>query len=163
MSDRALFFSAIDEVTTVRRDTLGALRWQNGALYKYVEIRNTATVAGVAGDPVAYFASTGFSNHRVVIHLADADTNPIPAGLLCGSVEGTANTSYYGWIQLTGLATVPTAVGSGIVGVPVYLTTTNKTLAKAAESDGGADYRTIVGILLTEAGANNKILCNFPH
>lgn len=160
------FNQALTAISTSPLDTLGDLRLENGVWYKYVEIRNaTATVAGVAGDPVGYFAGTGVVNSRVVLDLTDADNPPIPAGLLQGTVAGVHSppTSYYGWIQLTGPHAVPTAVSSGAAGCPVKLTTTDKTLAKVSEVDSTGAYQSVCGISIDASGANNQIICNFPR
>lgn len=167
MSLKKFFNTTLSEINTSPLDTLGDLRIEDGKWYKYVEIRNTtATVAGVAGDPVAYFALTGVANHRVVIDLSDADAVPVPAGLLMGSVAGVhtpTSVSYYGWIQLTGSAVVPTAITNGVVGRPVCLTTTDKTLQMGAEVDTLGPYKQTCGVELTATAANNQILCQFPH
>lgn len=159
MSDRQVFVSQLTEVTSEARDTLGALRWDGGKLYKYVQFKNvTATVAGVAGDPVAYAidSADGPENHKVVLDMSDADAQPVGAGLLVASVAGVAGTTYYCWIQLTGLATVPTAVTTGVLGSNVMMGTTDKTLVVAT------GVIRPVGVLCKATGANNTIICNFP-
>jgi len=162
MSLRQVFNTQLTDVDSSARDTVGSLRWENDKLYKYVKIMNTtATVAGVAGDPVAYFAGGANiqgEDARVVIDLSDADTIPVCAGFLMGTVTGTLTVAYYGWIQLTGAVTVPTAITSGVVGNEVYLTTTDKTLAKLVEVDSLGAFRRSVGVEITATAANNKII-----
>lgn len=162
MAYQDIFVTQISDVDSSARDTVGAIRILDNKKYKYVMIKNTtATVAGVAGDPVAYFpGAVDGTSARVVIDLTDADTIPVPAGFLCGTVAGTLTVAYYGWIQLTGQVTVPTAVTSGVVGNPVYLTTTDKTCAKSVEADSAAAYKANMGILITATAANNKVLAN---
>lgn len=159
---RQIFNSQITEVTTSPRDRVGALRWAEDKLYRYVKLLQTGgTVSGVAGDPVAYVAGGGGvdgESAQVVLRLAEADAQPVCAGFLTASVAGVANTSYYCWVQLSGVVTVPTAITSGVVGRPVMLTTTNKTLSIAAESDSAAAYKAVVGVQISAAGANNKII-----
>lgn len=160
MALRQIFRTQVTDVGTTAIDTVGALRYEDDKLYKYVQIKNvTATVAGVAGDPVAYAidSADGPENSKVVIDLTDADAQPVGAGLLMGSVAGVAGTSYYGWIQLTGLATVPTAVGSGVLGSGFMMSTTDKTLTVAT----GVIFP--CGVLLKATGANNTVFCRFPH
>jgi len=158
MSLRTIFKTQLTDVDTTAKDTVGSLRWKDDKLYKYVQIKNVTTASGVAGDPVAYFASTGFTNSRVVIHLADADAQPIGAGLLCGTVTGTGGTAYYGWIQVRGEGTVPTAIqGTPVIGSGVMMDTTNKRLTKAT----GVIFP--VGVALDTTAANNRIICNFPY
>lgn len=159
--NRMLFAQQLTEISTTRKEALGALVEVDGKIYKYVQIKNTtATVAGVAGDPVAYGSSNGYESNLVVVDLTDADAVPVGAGFLCGSVTGTAGTSYYGWIQLSGVVTVPTAITSGVVGRPVYITTTDKTLAIAVEADSAAAYKQTMGVELTATAAHNKIVAN---
>lgn len=163
---RTTFASQIGDVDTSARDPLGCLRWYNDNLYRYVRLQNeTATVAGVAGDPVAYDAggaSEAGTGARVVLDLTDADTVPVCAGFLTGTVVGTAGTAYYTWIQLTGVVTVPTAITNGVVGTPVVLSTTDKTLVQANEADSGADYKENCGVEISATGANNKIIARCP-
>jgi len=153
---RQLFSQPISEISTTRKEALGAVVEYQGKWYKYVEIKNSATVAGAAGDPVSYFAATGYDDNRVVVRDADADAQPIGAGILQGTVAGVADTSYYGWIQIRGVATVLTAVTSGVVGSGVMMGSSDKTMVVATGVIGH------MGILLTATTANNKILCNFP-
>ena len=156
---RQLFSQPISEISTTRKEALGAVVEYRGKWYKYVEIKNTsATVAGAAGDPVAYFAATGYDDNRVVIDLSDADTQPIGAGILQGTVTGTSGTSYYGWIQIRGVAMVLTAVTSGVVGSGCMMATASndKTMLVAT------GVISPMATLLTATAANNKILCNFP-
>ena len=166
MGFRQIFASSIGDVDTTPRDVVGALRFENDKWYRYVRLQNeTATVAGVAGDPVAYAAggaSQDGTNAHVVLDITDADAVPICAGFLTGAVDGTADTAYYTWIQLTGVVTVPTAIANGVVGTPVMLSTTDKTLAQANESDSGADYKETCGIEISATGANNKIIARCP-
>lgn len=54
------FVTKLTDVNSTAQEVLGTLRFEGNKVYKYVEIKNTtATVAGAAGDPVAYFAATG--------------------------------------------------------------------------------------------------------
>lgn len=156
------FASPLDEVSSVARDQLGALRFEAGSLYKYVKIRNvTATVAGAKGDPVAYQASTGYLANTVVIDLTDADPQVFAAGVLQGTVTGTAGTTYFGWIKIKGPATVVAAITSGEDGVPVYLTTTDKTLAKAVEVDTAGDYKQVFGICIDASDKTVVVDCPY--
>lgn len=160
MSDRTIFNTQLTDVDTTARDPVGALRWEGGKLYKYVLFKNvTATVAGVAGDPVAYAidSADGPENHKVVLDMTDADAQPVGAGLLMGTVAGVLATSYYCWIQLTGLATVPTAVTTGVLGSNCMMGTTDKTLVVAT----GVIHS--CAVLCKATAANNTVLCKFPY
>jgi len=137
------FQTALDEVTTVRKDQLGAHRYENGKWYKYLELKNvTATVAGVAGDGVAYGAAGGYTANKGVLDLSDADgTKALAAGVLVGAVPGVAGTSYFGWVQIKGHATLSIAVTGGVIGQAFNLTTVDKTFAvQAAVTDQKAGY-----------------------
>lgn len=151
----------LNEVTTYQREPLGLLMWREGKLCKYVKVRHTGgTLAGSAGDPVAYRASTGFLDNEVTIRLAEADGVPVGAGLLLGSVPGAVNTTYYAWIQLTGVATLNVApTGSPAAGNGLYLTTTDKTLARAVEGATSDPYRIVVAVFL----GSNRVICRFTH
>lgn len=138
-----IFASPLDEVSLVKRDQLGAIREEGGKWYKYVNIRNvTATVAGVAGDGVAYASGTGYLNNRVVVDLSDADaTKALAAGVLAAAVAGVAGTDYYGWIQIKGQRTLAIAVTGGVAGQGFNLTTVDKTFAvNALVTDQKAGY-----------------------
>ena len=138
---------ALTDVTSTATNALGTIYHDGTKKYKYVNIKNTtATVAGAAGDPVGYFAVTGYTNNRVVIDLSDADSPAFAAGVLCGTVTGTSGTDYYGWIQITGAATTVTSVSSAAAGAPFTLNATDKTFVKAAESDTAAVYKQVAGI-----------------
>lgn len=162
---RTLFHTAIGDVDTTQKETLGALRVEDGAWYKYVKILNdTATVAGVAGDPVAFTITVGgvtydgVGNHVCVIDLSDAATQPIGAGFLTGTVTGTVDVAYYTWIQIRGQVTVPTAVTTGVVGSGCMMATSasDKTLLVAT------GVIAPIAILTTATAANNKVLANCP-
>lgn len=90
------------------------------AWYAYVKLKNeTATVAGVSGDPVAYLGSPDVSVNNdeyntVVLDVTDAAAStPVCAGFLNAAVAGVAGTEYFGWVQITGLIITATALGGG--------------------------------------------------
>lgn len=136
---KEVFRSALTDVTSDLRDTLGDFRCEQSKWYKYVKLYNTtATVAGAAGDPVAYDSETGAEDNTVVIDLSDADNPPVCAGFLLATVTGTLLTAYYVWIQLTGPLTCVAAITNGADGVPATLSTTDKTLTVALASGTNA-------------------------
>ncbi len=154
--EQVLFQQNIGDSSTVRKDKLGALRWKDGVLYKYVEINNGTTVAGVAGDACVFHDATGYIENKASLDNSDADaTNPIVAGFLTADITGTASTSYYQWVQITGVVTTPLAVTSGAIGSGVMMTT-----------GGGGDKQLVLAtgvinscaVLLTASGANNKVI-----
>ena len=146
------FVTKLTDVNTTAQEPLGSLRFEGNKVYKYVLFQNTtATVAGAAGSLVAYFAATGYGNHRVVADLTDADSAVFVAGTTQAAITGTAGTAYYVWIQVKGAATLDTAVGSGAAGSPFYLTSTDKTAAiasAATQAIGGVSMNTTTGVVL---------------
>ena len=155
--DTVIFNQGLTEVSTTRRDKLGSIQFKEGKAYKYVKFQNTtATVAVVAGDPVAYGATSGYDNNLVVSDMTDAESQPVGAGFALAAIAGVLATAYYVWIQIKGLVTVPTAIGSGVVGSHVRLTSTDKTLGVQT------GVLNTMGVELTATAANNKIIADCP-
>lgn len=161
MALRQVFNTQLTNVDTSARDIVGSLRWEDEKLYKYVKLSNGTTVAGVAGDPVCYKsggATVAGTAATVSLDLTDGDAQPILAGFLTAAVTGTLNTSYYLWIQLSGVVTVPLAVTSGVIGSGCMLGT----------AAGGTDKTLIVStgvinagaVLLTTSAASNKVIAD---
>ena len=146
-----MYITGIDtsEWTTDARFKLGSLGMAMGAYgavtYRYVKLRNeTATVAVVAGDMLAYLASPVAGSgatlndefHTVVSDNTDAATKPIAAGMAMASVAGVLATTYYGWVQCGGFAIVnQTIAGTPADGDGLFLSTTDKTLTLATAAD----------------------------
>lgn len=110
----------------------------NGITYKYVKLLNeTATVAGAAGDIVAYLGSPGATeNYTVVTDNTDAATKPVGAGVLQATVTGATGTAEYVWVQVTGPFTAnQTLAGTPADGDAVFLSTTDKTLTLSTAAD----------------------------
>ncbi len=154
MALRQIFKTQITDVDSTARDTVGSLRWEGDKLYKYVSLINdtaSVTVAGVAGDPCAY-VDGGCSTNQVTLDNTSADAQPVLAGFLTATVTGTYNTTYYLWIQVTGVVTVPTAVTSGVIGSGCMMAAGDKTLTiTTGVIDSGAT-------LVTATAANNKVM-----
>lgn len=163
MAMRQIFKTQITDVDSTARDVVGSLRWENDKLYKYVKLANvTATVAGVAGDPVAYKATyaAGVALHTVVLDCTDADAQTVCAGFLAGTVAGVLATAYYCWIQLTGAVVVPTAIaGTPVIGSGVMMSSgsTDKTLTLVT------GVIKPIGVSTSTTAANNTIIaqCQF--
>jgi hypothetical protein len=147
-----MYITGIDPAadwTTVREFALGTLGAtvgpQGTKLYRYVKLRNeTATVAVVAGDMLAYLASPAAGSgatlndefHTVVSDNTDAATKPIAAGMAGAAVAGVLATAYFGWVQTAGFATVnQTIAGTPTDGDALFLATTDKTLTLATAAD----------------------------
>jgi hypothetical protein len=154
-----MYITGIDPAadwTSVREFALGTLGAtvgpQGTKLYRYVKLRNeTATVAVVAGDMLAYLASPAVGSgatlndefHTVVSDNSDAATKPIAAGMAGAAAAGSHNggtgstpISYYGWVQIAGFAIVnQTIAGTPTDGDGLFLATTDKTLTLATAAD----------------------------
>lgn len=146
------FVTKLTDVDTTDKEGLGKIRFQNGKWYKYVKLQNvSATVAAAAGSLCAYEGANGYSNNHVVVDNTDADSAVFCAGATLATITGTAGTAYYVWIQIKGLITLDTAVGSGAAGSPFYLTATDKTAAiasAATQSIAGISMNATTGVVL---------------
>jgi hypothetical protein len=141
---KTIFNTQLTDVKDYDAEGLGTLRFEGNKVYKWVKLRNvTATVAAAAGSMVAYLNETGMATNTVVVDLSDACNPPLAAGATLVAITGTLATVYYCWIQIKGLITVDTAITNGADGVPLTLTTTDKTLARANEADSAAVYKPI--------------------
>jgi len=91
-----IFNTVLTADDSTAQEELGAFRFENGKIYKYVQFQDAVTAA--AGAPCVM---DGTYNHKVTVDLSLGITD-CPAG-----VSLTANTAtYYGWIQTYGTATV---------------------------------------------------------
>lgn len=126
------FASKLTDVDTVQRDQLGTLRFEGNKVYKYVKLQNTtATVAGVAGDTVAYDNEDGLNNNHVVTDRSDAGSVPVGAGMLLAAAAGTLAVATFLWIQIKGPATLNTTIGgSAADGDPLKAGTTDLAFTK---------------------------------
>lgn len=91
--------------------TLGAIiQTQDGKEYKFIQYENAAAaVAGVAGE-VAYYAKIAVGDATGTIVTSDlTDSDAVGAGVLQASLtDGT-----YGFVQISGLATLSIALTAG--------------------------------------------------
>lgn len=127
------FVQALTEVSSTAKDQVGDLRREGNKTYMYVKLQNTtATVAGVAGDPVAYaVADSAADTPHVVTDHSDAAAVPVFAGVLVAAVAGVLATAYYLWIQVGGPVTSNPAV-VGTIGQAIKLAAADKTWAAMA-------------------------------
>jgi hypothetical protein len=150
------FQSGLTEVTTVRKDELGDIRWEGNKCYKYVLYNNGAgSVACIAGDAVYYYAvggtaTTGYADNEVT---ADRTDGVLAAGIAQGVIPDAG----YGWIQIKGPATLTQALTAGADG--------NVITAVGAGADGALD----VGAAVTDGSvgfafdaSGKHIVCDFP-
>ncbi len=127
---KRVFLTPLTAVETTDKEGVGTLRFEGNKIYKWVKLLNTsATVAGAAGDAVAYNALTGHSLSEVVSDIDDAEAAPIGAGILTAAVAGVLATAYYIWIQIKGPVTVlQTIADTPVDGQEVSMSTTDLTL-----------------------------------
>lgn len=162
---KKVFVTKLTDVRSTDVEGVNTLRWEGAKLYKWVRLQNvTATVAGVAGDMVAFFKETGGEDGRVVTDNTDADAKPIPAGMLLGTVAGVLAVAEYCWIQVQGHATVnQTILDTPADGDELALSTTDKTLAVAKYSGTTPN---IVRVLQPAGYGNDvsakKVILNCP-
>ena len=126
----------------------------DGKLYKYVQyVVGAGTVAAVAGNVVGYYAASGTSAGQIDIVTADvSDTAKAGAGVL----QSAPATSEYCWIQVTGPATLTTAVASGADGNAL-------TLVGAGDSTLDVSGAVTDAVCATAIDASAKIImCQFP-
>lgn len=129
---KRVYLTPLTAVDTADKEDVGTLRFEGNKVYKYVKLQNTtATVAVAAGDAVAYDAAVGHSVSQVVSDMSDADSIPVAAGIVQGTVAGVLATAYYCWIQIKGPSTaLQTIAGSPADGDHFSMSTTDKTLTK---------------------------------
>jgi len=137
------------------KEPLGSIRWQGNKCYKYVKLDNdSATVASVANDPVAYKAATGHSINTVVSDVTDADAVEVLAGTLQAACAGlhTGGTVYYLWIQIKGSVVINQAIAGTTPadGEVVCMDNLDETLdlRAAAEQDTFAVCQSVTGKLI---------------
>lgn len=123
--------------------------------YRYVQYSTGAgTVAAVAGN-IAYIqkvATAGTVGYIVTSDLSDSDE--VGAGVL----QAALTDDYYGWVQVTGPATITPALTAGGDGDPLTAT--------GAGADGTLDVSAAVTdcVCAYAIDASAKvIMCAFPH
>lgn len=142
----------IDTSPTFALGTIG--QDSNGYLYRYVKYEEaTAATAGVAGE-VAYYAKVATGDATGTIVTSDlSDSDEVGAGVLQAALtDGT-----YGWVQVTGVATLSIALTAGADGDP---------LTPTGATDGTLDVTALVtdAICAYALDASAKvIMCAFPH
>ena len=144
--------TAIDTSAKFKLGSIG--QTNDGKLYKYVKYEAaTAGVAGVAGE-VAYYATVAVGDATGTIVTSDlSDSDEVGAGVLQAALtDGT-----YGWVQVTGIATLTIALTAGSDG---------DNLTPTGAGDGTLDLVTAVTddicAVAMDASAN-IIMCKFAH
>ncbi len=126
-----------------------------GKKYKYVLHNSGAgAVAAVAGNVAYYYAPGGVSAGATTTVTSDlSDSANVGAGVW----QYAVTTAYYGWIQITGAATLTTALTAGADG---------NALTPVGATDGTLDVSALVtdSICAYAVDASAKIvMCAFPE
>ena len=140
--------TAIFKLGTVAGDIGGYGPQKN---YKYVQYEaGTAAVAGVAGEVAYYYGAGGTATNIVTSDLSDSKN--IGAGVLQAVMaDGT-----YGWVQISGPATLTIALSAGADG---------NALTPVGAADGTLDVSAAVTDAVCAYAddiSEKKIMCAFP-
>ena len=145
----------LDVIDSSIKFKLGSIgQTSDGKLYKYVQYEAaTAAIAGVAGE-VAYYATVAVGDATGTIVTSDlSDSDEVGAGVL----QAALTDGSYGWIQVTGIATLTINLTAGADGDP---------LTPTGSADGTLDVTALVtdSICATAIDASaDIIMCHFPH
>lgn len=117
------FVTRLTDVQTASegaKERLGAIRFDDGKIYKYVQYNGGAgSIAAVAGRVAALYAPGGASaGATTVVTMDTSDGSEVGAGMLLAVIPHLG----FGWIQIKGLATMTTAFTAGADGDPMTLT-----------------------------------------
>lgn len=120
------FVSAIGDIDTTIRDTLGSIRYDVNGVYKYVQFgasrTGQATAQLVVGDVVCYVIGT--TSDLDLLTLVDEPNSAMGAGVVVGYSTDTTGTTvkvtttggpYYGWVKIEGVITLSAAAGGSAV------------------------------------------------
>jgi len=143
---------------TAVSDTAELLLGQHGAvvgsptkLYKYVQYdTGSAGAAAVAGEVAYYYTLDGYKNNQVTSDLSDSIE--IGAGVL----QAVMTDGQFGWIQISGPATLTIALTAGADGDP---------LTPTGSADGTLDVSAdVTDNVCAIAGdiSDKEIICTFP-
>lgn len=123
--------------------------------YKYVQYNTAAgTVAAVAGNVAYYYAPGGTSAGATTVVTSDLSDS---AGVGAGVLQAVIANSSYGWVQISGPATLTTALTAGADG---------NALTPVGSTDGTLDVSAAVtdAICAHAIDASAKIvMCVFPE
>ena len=132
--------------------SLGTIAEINNKKYKFVQYDTGAgSVAAVAGNVAYYYQSSGYTSNKVTSDLSDSVN--VGAGVLMSAPAD----GYYCWVQLTGIATLTTALTAGADG---------NALTPVGATDGTLDVSGAVTdhVCAIAHDASAKIIvCMFPE
>lgn len=130
-------------------------RTDDGKLYKYVQYNSGAgPVAAAIGNVAYYYAPGGASAGATTVVTSDLSDS---AGLGAGVLQAVLTSGNYGWVQVSGSATLTTALTAGADG---------NALTAVGATDGTLDVSALVtdAIVAYAVDASAKIvLCAFPQ
>lgn len=127
----------------------------SGKIYKWVQYDTGAgSVAAVSGNVAYYYAPSGTSAGATTVVTSDlSDSAEVGAGVL----QSAPTDGQYCWIQVSGSATLNTALTAGADGDP---------LTPTGSTDGTLDVSALVTdhVCAVALDASAKIvLCQFPY
>lgn len=145
----------LDTIDSSAKFVLGTVgQTEDGKTYKYYQYEAaTAAIAGVAGE-VAYFATVAIGDATGTIVTSDlTDSDEAGAGVLQAALTDGA----FGWLQVTGVATLTIALTN---------TADGSKLTPTGSADGSLDLSADLtdNICATSLdGSAGVIMCHFPH
>lgn len=142
----------VTKVDTSAEFALGSIFCdEDGKKYKYIQYsEEAAAVDGVLGE-VAYYVAADTTGYTVTSDLSASDE--VGAGVLQANISDNE----YGWVQVTGVATLSIALTAATDGAPYTPT---------GASDGTLDVATAATDAICAFGLDtsaNIILCAFPQ
>jgi hypothetical protein len=144
------------EVSDTAKFALGQIgQNSDGKKYKYVQYLVAAgSVAAVSGNVAYYYAPSGVSAGSSTTVTSDLSDS---AGLGAGVLKSAPTNTQYCWVQISGVATLTTALTAGADG---------NSLTPVGSTDGTLDVSAAVtdAICAYAVDASAKIvLCDFPE
>lgn len=152
-----LMGALLSDIDTTAKFGIGNIyQDSDGKVYKYIQYENgAAAIAGVVGQ-VAYYAKIAVGDATGTIVTSDlSDSDAVGAGVLQASLTDGA----FGWIQVSGLATLSIALTAGVDG---------DALTPTGAGDGTLDVN-VVTAANTDICARAMdasafiIMCDFVH
>lgn len=152
------YIMGIDVTTrdTTAKFTPGSIgQTSDGKKYKYVQYETAAgSVAAVAGNIAYYYAPSGASAGATTVVTSDLSDS---AGLGAGVLQAALADGEYGWVQISGAATITPALTAGADG---------NALTAVGATDGTLDVSALVtdAVVAYAVDASAKIImCAFPQ
>lgn len=144
----------VTEVLASADFKLGSIYQDSDTSYKYKFVQydtGAGSVAAVSGNVAYYYTLDGYKNNQVTSDLSDSVE--IGAGVL----QSAPTDGQYCWIQITGAATLTTALTAGADGDP---------LTPTGATDGTLDVTaTVTDHVCAYAGdiSDKEVICAFPE